>query len=215
MAKPLILLAASSSSDMQFIYTDMGEAFVTYMKVSFWFSLYTCLPIFFFHVWAFLLPGLYKDESRLLCVFLVISFSLATLGLLVAYFILLPFAWQFFFSFQLHDTVSLFHIQLQPKMNEYFLFVLRIFFFLSLSFQFPLLFILLAYLNLLSSDWMLQQRNYACLFSLIIAAFLSPPDVGSQILLFFPLFFLYEISLFILKLLEEYNKQENKRNLFI
>lgn len=203
LAKPLIDLG-----EIHFIYTDMGEAFITYVKISFFVTLYFCLPILLFHIWAFFTPGLYQKESRRLGWYLSFSFLFGTIGIIIAYFIILPVAWKFFFSFQSMDTM--FQIELQPKINEYFLFITKIFFLFAISFQFPLYFLFFVEMGFVSINSFIDKRNYACVFSFIIAAILSPPDVMSQILLVIPLLILYEISIFFMKLIKEYTAYKKK-----
>ena len=212
LAKPLLKLNLSSQITLEtthihnrnFIYTDISEAFLTYIKVSFFFSLYICSPIIIYQIWIFLVPGLYKNERNKIAIFSFLSFILFTVGASLAYFFIFPVAWKFFLSFEMVGIDGFFNMHLQPKVDEYFSFVSKIIFLFGLSFQFPIYLILLVNLQIVSSNWFIKKRNFACVFSFIIAALLSPPDVFSQIILAIPLLLFYEISLFCIKLLEQY-----------
>jgi sec-independent protein translocase protein TatC len=192
-----------------FIYTDITEAFMTYIKISFVASIYTCFPVIAYHMWMFLVPGLYDDEKRKLGVFCFLSFLLFSLGCMIAYFFIFPVAWKFFLSFENLDTEGLFNIRLEPKINQYLFLVLKILFLFGICFQYPMYLILLVQMSIISSGWFIRKRNFSCVLSFIVAALLSPPDIISQVILVIPILFFYELAIFTMKLLEEYKRMEN------
>ncbi len=189
-----------------FIYTDITEAFITYIKISLLASVYVCFPVIMYQIWLFLVPGLYDYEKRKLAFFCLLSFVLFSLGVCIAYFLIFPVAWKFFLSFELASHYNTLEIQLQPKINQYIVLVIRILFLFGLCFQFPIYLIILVQMNLITPTWFIKKRNISCVFSFIIAAILSPPDVISPITLVIPLLLFYEIAIFTMKRLDAYKK---------
>lgn len=211
LAKPLMdeVQNTGELSDLgkrYFIYTDVTEAFITYIKVSLFTSVYICFPVIMYQMWIFLVPGLYKYERKKLGIFCLLSFLLFSLGGLIAYFLIFPVAWKFFLSFELANHSHALAIQLQPKINEYIILVIKILFLFGLCFQFPIYLILLTHMNLITPTWFIKKRNISCVISFIVAAMLSPPDIISQIILVIPLLLFYELAIFTMKLLEQYRK---------
>lgn len=209
LAKPLIIENMedlSNKNKIGFIYTNITEAFTTYMKISFLISLYVCFPVIIYQLWMFLVPGLYDYEKTKLGIFGVLSFFLFSLGALIAYLFIFPVAWKFFLSFQFVSTDGILQVQLQPKISQYLFLVIKILFLFGVCFQFPIYLVLLVQTNLITSEWCIKKRKIACVLCFIIAAMLSPPDVASQIIVVIPLLIFYEIAIFIMKLLEEYDR---------
>lgn len=181
------------------IYTGLTEAFVTYIKVAFFAATFLSFPILAMQVWKFLAPGLYAGERRIFMVFLLCTPVLFILGAAFAYYFILPNAWSFFLSFETPGGPGQLPIQLEARVHEYLSLVMQLVLAFGISFQLPIVLILLARVGVLKIETLRKNRKYAFLFIMIASAFLTPPDVLSMLGLAFPLYFLYEISLIAVK----------------
>lgn len=178
-------------------YFALTEAFTTYLKIAFWAGSLLSSPIFAYEVWQFIVPGLKPREKKALKPFFYASPFLFLAGALFAYFLVIPLAWSFFLSF---ESASLpVPLLLEARMSEYFSLTLSFLVAFGLSFQFPLVLIGLAHMNLLSSRTLVLNRKYAIILIFIVAALLTPPDVLSQVLLAIPLMLLFEGALWIIR----------------
>ena len=124
------------------------------------------------------------------------------MGAALAYYVIFPLAWSFFISFESLGGVDTLAIQLEPKVNEYLALVMKLIFAFGLSFQLPVVMTLLARAGLITSQMLKSKRKYAIVITFVAAAFLTPPDVISQIGLGIPILLLYEISIFCVRVVE-------------
>ncbi len=191
------------------IYTDLTEVFFTYIKVAFFFGAFITCPIFLAQIWLFVAPGLYRHEKMALLPFMVASPILFFAGGALVYFAIFPLAWEFFLSFETSGTgPGNVPIQLEPKVNEYLGLVMKLIFAFGLCFQLPVLMTLLARVGLASSEGMKQKRKYAIVGVFIVAAIFTPPDPLSQISLAIPIILLYEVSIWMARLVEKKKARE-------
>lgn len=197
-----ILMQRGDERLARMIFTDLTEVFFTYIKVSFFFAAFITCPIFLTQIWLFVAPGLYKNEKHALAPFLVASPMLFLLGASLVYFIILPFAWHFFMSFEVQGGEGMLPIQLEPKVGEYLSLTMKLIFAFGLCFQLPVVMTLLARVGLATSQGMAQKRKYAIVGVFIAAAVFTPPDPLSQISLAVPIILLYEISIQLARLVE-------------
>jgi len=181
------------------IYTDLTEAFFTYMKVAIFAGSFLAFPLIMTQIWLFIAPGLYKRERNTVLPFLVASPVLFFLGGATVYYIVLPMAWKFFLSFQSSGAETVLPIMLEARVGEYLDLIMTLIFAFGLCFQLPILLGLLAKAGVISADWLVQKRRYAIVIVFIVAAFLTPPDIISQTSLAIPLMALYEISIFLIR----------------
>jgi sec-independent protein translocase protein TatC len=196
--KPLANLTAEGERKM--IYTNLTEAFVTYIKLSIFAGFIFAFPVMAFQVYAFIAPALYKNEKKFFIPLLVSSPVLFVFGGAFVYYFLFPTAWDFFLSFETSATETLIPIKLEAKVADYLSLVTSLIIAFGLSFQLPIILLLLVFSGVLSLENLIKTRKYAVVVILIIAAILTPPDVISQIALFLPLYFLYEITILICKI---------------
>jgi sec-independent protein translocase protein TatC len=181
------------------IYTGLTEAFVTYIKVSFFAAAFFSFPILAVQVWKFIAPGLFKSEKKVFLSFLMTTPVLFVLGAGFAYYFILPNAWSFFLSFETPGGAGQLPIQLEARVHEYLSLVMQLVLAFGISFQLPIVLILLARIGIVKVETLKKNRKYAFLFIMIASAFLTPPDVLSMLGLAFPLYILYEISLVAVK----------------
>lgn len=173
------------------IYLEPAGGFMIYMEVAFFGGLIASLPFVFYQLWKFIAPGLYRREKRYILSIIVISTISFIIGMIFAYWIMIPISLQFLLGFQT-DALS-------PNLtvNKYLSYVLAMIFVTGLVFEFPLVSFFLAKLGLISAKFLREKRRYSIVIILIIAAILTPPDVASQMLLAVPMLFLYEISIWV------------------
>ena len=119
----------------------------------------------------------------------------------MVYYLVIPLAWSFFLSFEVTGTEGTLPIEVEPRISEYLSLVMRLMFAFGLSFELPVILLLLVKAGIVSPKGLADKRKYAILLAFIMAAILTPPDVISQVLLAVPVILLYEISIFFAKIL--------------
>jgi sec-independent protein translocase protein TatC len=190
------------------IYTSLTEAFFTRVKLAFFGALVIAFPLLAGQLWAFVAPGLYKHEKSAFLPFLLATPVLFALGSALLYYLLLPFAWQFFISFQTTGGPDRAPIELLPRVGEYVSLVMKLIFAFGFCFQMPVLLTLLTKVGILSSATLREKRRYAIVIVFVIAAIVTPPDPISQLSLAIPMLFLYEGSVWASRLIE---RQRDRR----
>ena len=197
--KPLADILQEQGGRM--IFTALHEAFFTQIKVAFFTALFVSFPIILLQVWRFVAPGLYQAEKAAFLPFLVATPVLFFLGGAMVYYLVIPLAWDFFLSFQLAGGGDALSIEVEPRISEYLSLVMRLIFAFGLSFELPVVILLLAKTGLVTADGLAGKRKYAVLSSFVMAAILTPPDVISQVMLAVPIILLYELSILATRIL--------------
>jgi sec-independent protein translocase protein TatC len=154
-------------------------------------------------IWAFVAPGLYKNEKRAFLPFLIATPVLFVAGASLVYYVVMPLAFRFFIGFENPGGPGGLPIQLETRVSEYLSLVMTLMFAFGLCFQLPVLLTLLARVGIVSAAMLRKGRKYAIVAVFLVAAFLTPPDVISQIGLALPVLLLYEISIFAVSLIEK------------
>ena len=210
LAAPLVNLM-DTENGQGFIYTALQEAFFTELKISFFFALFFSFPLIAIQIWKFIAPGLYKNEKNAFLPFLIATPILFFAGGSLVYYVISPVAWKFFLSYQNLNSSGI-PIRLEAKMGEYLSLMMRFIFAFGLAFQLPVVLGLLAKAILVTYQKLKKFRKYAIVMAFLSAAFLTPPDPFSQISLALPIIILYEISIYIAKIIQKNKKNNIKDN---
>jgi sec-independent protein translocase protein TatC len=200
--KPLTEIMPTGITERKLIFTSPGEAFFSYMRLAFIAALILSFPMISWQVYAFLNPGLYRREKKVFVLYTSAAQMLFSLAALLVYFYIMPIIWQFFLSFERAPSADIaLPIILEARVSEYLDMVLSLIFAFGLAFQLPIVLIFLVHMGLLEAEWLAARRRHAIVVIFIVAAILTPPDVLTQITLALPLIILYEISVFICKII--------------
>ncbi len=189
------LANGGTGTDRRMIFTQLYEAFFTYLKVAFFGAAFFSFPVWATQLWLFVAPGLYRSEKRAIMPFIIASPFLFLLGAALAYYFIFPLAWKFFISFETPATGGAVAIQLEAKVSEYLSLVMHMILAFGLAFQMPVLLTLLCKVGILDVASLRKGRRYAIVGMFAVAAVITPPDIISQIGLAVPLILLYEISI--------------------
>ena len=207
LANPLVKLL-DTEKGQGFIYTALQEAFFTELKIAFFFALFFAFPLIAIQIWKFIAPGLYRHEKNAFLPFLVATPILFFAGGAMVYYLIAPLAWNFFLSYQNMSNSGV-PIRLEAKMGEYLALMMRFIFAFGLAFQLPVVLGLMAKVGIVNYTSLKKFRKYAIVIAFLSAAFLTPPDPFSQISLALPIIFLYEISIYLAKIIQNKKNDNN------
>ena len=195
--KSLVQILEFPISNVKFFQLSPGEYFISTIKISFYTGLLFSSPFIIGQLILFLLPGLTKKETRVILSLLSGSFILFGLGVAFSYYSIIPAALNFFLNYSEEVLEPLW------SFDQYFEFILVLFYSTGLAFQIPILQILIGLLNIVSVNQMLRAWRYIILLSTIFGAVLTPStDPLTQLLLSLAILLLYFIGLGILFLLK-------------
>lgn len=202
LAEPLTRFLPEGST---LIYTSPQGAFFTYLKVALMLSILGTSPYSFYQIWAFIAPGLYKEEQKAVLPLAFFSAFFFLGGAAFCYVTVFPIAFKFFMGFATDMVRPMISVE------EYLSFALKLIIAFGLVFEMPLFSYFLARLRLITPEGMRRYRKYAILVIFITAAILTPPDVFSQVLMAIPMMFLYEVSIYITKVAGRTREKNEKK----
>src|SRR6187397_1614484 len=171
------------------IATDVTGTFFVPLKVTLMAAFLLALPYVLWQAWAFVAPGLYQHEKRLVMPVLVSSCLFFALGMSFAYFFVFPVAFGFFAGYTPPG------VQMMTDIDKYLSFVLTMFIAFGLTFETPVVVVVLVRMGVISLEKLKGMRPYVIVGAFVIGAIFTPPDVISQCLLAIPLWLLYELGL--------------------
>ena len=192
------------------IATSLTETFVTYIRLAIWAGFFASFPYIATEIYLFLAPGLYKRERGVLAPYLIAAPLLFFMGAALAYYFVMPKAWEFFISFEMPKTQGGLPLVVEAKVSEYLGLVMHIILAFGLSFQMPIILTLLVRTGMLETNVLARGRRYAVVILITVAAFITPPDILSQVLLFIPLYGLYELSIIACRAIEKRRDQRDE-----
>jgi sec-independent protein translocase protein TatC len=196
LVEPIILYLqrADEAKELTMNAFRLTDPIKIYMQFAFIIAVILTTPMFLYQLWAFVSPGLYEKERKVTLSYIPLSVGLFLGGIAFAYFVLFPFVVDF-----MQNLATRLGIHQVIGINEYFQFMLQLILPFGLLFQLPVIVMFLTRLGLITPMLLSKIRRYAYFTLLVIAAFITPPDVISQIIVTVPLCLLYEVSIWISK----------------
>ena len=189
----------------QLIFTKLPEIFFVELKVGLFGGFMMSFPIIANQLWAFVAPGLYANEKRAFLPFLIMTPVLFIGGAALAYYVVMPLAFLFFLGFG-GETGGL-EVQALPSAGEYLSLVMQFIMAFGLTFLLPVLLLLLHRAGIVTRDQLVAARRYVIVGIVALAAIVTPPDPGTQVILAVPLLLLFEGSLLIMRFQEKAMKK--------
>ena len=184
-----MMVALPEGSKM--IATGVVTPFLIPVKVTMLVAFIIALPWVLYQMWAFIAPGLYTHEKKLIAPLVISSSTLFIVGIAFCYFLVFGIVFRFINDFAPKS------ISVAPDIDSYFGFVMTMFIAFGLTFEVPVVVIVLVRMGLVTVEKLKQVRPYVIVGAFVIAAIVTPPDVVSQLLLAIPLCLLYEVGLFL------------------
>ncbi|MDS7597190.1 twin-arginine translocase subunit TatC [Agrobacterium tumefaciens] len=205
-----VLWAGLDVAKSSLIYTAPQEFFFTQIKVAMFGAMVISFPVIASQLYKFVAPGLYKNERAAFLPFLIASPILFLIGAALVYFFFTPMVMWFFLAMQQLPEDGEVAISLMPKVSEYLSLIMTLVLSFGLVFQLPVVTTLLARVGILTSDWLREKRKFAIVLAFVVAAVLTPPDPMSQIGLALPAIILYEISIYMARLVEKKRAKDSE-----
>ena len=178
------------------LYTGLADGLMIQFSLATLVGVAIVAPAVLWHVWAFVAPGLHKNERRFIWPVLVMSPVLFLTGAAFAFYVLFPVAFKFFVS--LNESAPVPSV-LMPAVRDYLSFAIGLLKVFGIAFQLPLVLVILNRAGVLRRTTAVRMRRYAIVFIVMVAAILTPPDIVSQILLAIPMWLLFEASLLFMR----------------
>lgn len=203
-ARPVL---ANLLPDQTMLVKDAIDVLLTPIKVCFIIAVLVTIPWILYQIWAFVAPGMYRHEKRLMLPILLSSTVLFYIGVLFAYFVILPIMFNFLIGIELPGVTFM------PDITNYMSVSIAMFFAFGVVFEAPVATVILVMLGVVSTETLASKRPYIILGAFVVGMLLTPPDIFSQTLLALPLLVLFELGLLIARRLERQREEaENTEN---
>ncbi|MDV2469495.1 twin-arginine translocase subunit TatC [Acinetobacter chinensis] len=179
------------------IATDVTATFMAPFKLNLFVALVLAMPFIIYQLWSFVRPALYEKERHLATPLLLGSITLFYLGVAFAYFVTLPAILHFFISVSPESVAPM------TDINSYLSFCLKLFLVFGLTFEIPVITLILILVGLVSTQSLIEKRRFIIVGCFFVSMFVTPPDALSMIMLALPMWMLFEVGLFFGKILEK------------
>ena len=171
------------------IATEVASPFLTPFKLTLVLSMFAAMPYILYQIWAFVAPGLYQREKKIVLPLFFSSVFLFYGGMAFAYYVVFPLVFMFF------TNIAPEGISVMPDIRSYLDFVLKLFFAFGLSFEIPIAVVILSWMGVVEPDNLAKKRPYVFVLCFVLGMLLTPPDIISQTLLAIPIWLLFEIGI--------------------
>jgi sec-independent protein translocase protein TatC len=195
-------MLAALPKGKEMLATGVASPFFIPVKVTMMCALVVALPYILYQVWAFVAPGLYAHEKKLIAPLVVSSTLLFLCGMAFAYFLVLPTVFRFLASFTPEG------VSFAPDISQYLDFVLTLLVAFGLAFEVPVVVVVLVRIGVISIEKLREVRPYVIVGAFVIGAIFTPPDVISQLMLAVPMWLLYELGIIVAGVLARRTAQE-------
>lgn len=179
---------------IELIATDVSSQFMAHLSVSLYMGILLSSPYIVYELFKFISPALYDNEKKYLYRIVISAYLLFVIGLLVSYYFLFPISCRFLATYSVSS-----HVHTMITLDSYLSLFLSLTLTMGIIFQLPVLSFFLAKMDLLDRSAMKQYRKHAFILILLIAAIITPPDAMTLLLVSFPLYALYELSIAVVR----------------
>lgn len=193
-------LVAELPENATMIAINPTGSFMASIMVALYVTLVITMPFILYQIWAFIAPGLYKNEKKIAIPLVIASIILFYAGIIFAY-NLLTSVLGFLIKFSSGNVIPM------PDVESYLSFVMKIFLAFGVTFEIPILTLLLVMSGLVSTSWLEEKRRYIIVGCFAIAAVITPPDGWTMLMLAIPMWLLFELGLILAKMLVKEKKQ--------
>lgn len=184
------------------VFTAPTDKFIAHLKVAFFSGVLISCPFWFYQVWKFVAPGMYVTEKKYTGIFILSGSLLFILGVLFAYYGVMPVAFEYLMNFG--GSVDKPMITIDQYLGTFLTMALMF----GLTFELPVALVILGLMGVVSKQFLSEKRRYAVVLLAILSALFTPgPDVLSQMMMLIPMVVLYEIAVVIVGLIEKKRAQ--------
>ncbi|MDB5661276.1 MAG: Sec-independent protein translocase protein TatC [Cypionkella sp.] len=222
---PMCNAMADYGQKCQFVLIKLQEGFFVAVKIAVWAGFAMSFPVIAFQLWRFVAPGLYRNEKNAFLPFMLASPAMFIAGAAFAYYMILPGAFHFFLSYQgdfakamnpgaapvaPSITSAAAGVLYQGSVESFLSLTMQFIMAFGLCFQLPVLLTLMGKAGMISASGLRATRKYAVVAILTVAAVATPPDVMSQLIMFFAIYPLYELSIWMISGFEKKREAQER-----